>query len=106
MTDLKRFLAWFDGYSENIEGAPSEKQWARIKEEIGKISEGAATAMPYKDPSPALNRLATDVAAAAPAGPVPPPPASPDLLKQLADLKAKGRAAAAVPGGQAMSAGV
>lgn len=34
MSDLRDFLNWFDGFSENIEAAPSEKQWAKIKDRI------------------------------------------------------------------------
>ena len=36
MTSLPEFFAWLDGYCENIERAPSEKQWKRV---IGKINE-------------------------------------------------------------------
>ncbi len=34
---LTEFKAWFDGYTENLEGAPNGKQWKRIKEQVGKI---------------------------------------------------------------------
>ena len=35
----REFKAWFKGFTEAIDGVPSEKQWARIQEQIGKISE-------------------------------------------------------------------
>lgn len=91
MTDaLADFLSWFDGFSENIETAPNEKQWARVKERIAKIRTGAVG-------SPQVT---------APAGvPNPPPAADPALLDKLAKMKQQGKTAAA-PGGQAMSAGV
>jgi hypothetical protein len=31
---LRDFLNWFEGISENIEAAPTEKQWGRIKEKL------------------------------------------------------------------------
>lgn len=31
------FKAWFDGFSESIDGAPSEKQWARMKARVAEI---------------------------------------------------------------------
>ena len=34
---LQEFKAWFEGYTEAMKGAPSEKQWARIKEQVKKI---------------------------------------------------------------------
>lgn len=39
---MSRFLAWFEGFAENIEKQPSVKQWARIREEIGKLHETTA----------------------------------------------------------------
>lgn len=36
MTPLE-FKAWFEGYTENIKGAPTQKQWARIQERVGQI---------------------------------------------------------------------
>jgi hypothetical protein len=88
LRDFHEFLLWFDGYCENIEAAPTDKQWARIKAAVDSIREPAAAQPP------------------APTGiPNPPPAADPGMLKRLADLKAAGKSAAA-PGGQAMSAGV
>lgn len=31
------FKAWFEGFSENIKGAPTQKQWARIQERVSQI---------------------------------------------------------------------
>lgn len=33
------FKAWFDGFSENIHGVPSKKQWERIIERVNEINE-------------------------------------------------------------------
>lgn len=32
--NLSEFKAWFEGFTEGLEAAPSEKQWDRIKEKI------------------------------------------------------------------------
>lgn len=42
------FKAWFDGFCEGIEGAPSKAQFERIKEQVEKI---AAVRVEYQ-PSP------------------------------------------------------
>lgn len=34
---LGDFLNWFEGFSENIEGAPNPKQWQRIVEKLGAL---------------------------------------------------------------------
>jgi hypothetical protein len=34
---VNAFLDWFDGWSENIEGQPSAKQWDRLKSRIMEI---------------------------------------------------------------------
>lgn len=34
MSDLRDFLCWFDGFSENIEKTPTARQWAKIKERV------------------------------------------------------------------------
>jgi len=31
------FKAWFDGFTEALEGVPSEKQWERIKARVAEI---------------------------------------------------------------------
>lgn len=38
MSNLQRFLDWFEGYDENIEGAPTPKQWERIRLKIADLS--------------------------------------------------------------------
>lgn len=43
---LAEFKAWFEGFTEAIEGAPTEKQWARIKEQIEKIAPPAPVFIP------------------------------------------------------------
>lgn len=39
------FKAWFEGYTESIEDAPSEKQWKRIKARVKEI-DGHAVSYP------------------------------------------------------------
>ena len=34
---LQEFKAWFEGFSENIDGAPTDKQWKKIKAKVGEI---------------------------------------------------------------------
>ena len=36
----KEFKAWFDGFTEEISGLPSEKQWDRIKARVAEIDGG------------------------------------------------------------------
>ena len=38
------FKAWFEGFSEGIEGRPTEKQWTKVKERVAQIT---PTATPY-----------------------------------------------------------
>ena len=35
--NLQEFKAWFEGFTENLDGTPTAKQWKRIQEKIGKI---------------------------------------------------------------------
>jgi hypothetical protein len=35
--NLNEFKAWFDGFTESLDGAPTEKQWARVKERVAEI---------------------------------------------------------------------
>lgn len=37
--NLQEFKAWFEGFTENLDGPPSERQWKRIVEKIGKIAD-------------------------------------------------------------------
>lgn len=36
---LSEFKAWFEGFTENIDGIPSKKQWARIRKRVNEISD-------------------------------------------------------------------
>ncbi len=42
---LAEFKAWFEGFTETLEGAPSEKQWERIKARVAEI-DGTVTTYP------------------------------------------------------------
>ena len=63
MSDLRDFLAWFDGFCENIKARPSAEQWAKVVERIRKIQVPAApvaaprlaTANPEPKPRPAIS---------------------------------------------------
>lgn len=35
---LPEFKAWFEGFTETMEGPPNEKQWARIQERIAEVA--------------------------------------------------------------------
>lgn len=39
MTTLAHFLSWFEGFSENVDIAPTAAQWERIKAKIADITE-------------------------------------------------------------------
>ena len=36
--NLSEFSAWFEGFTENIDGTPNKKQWARIKKRVDEIT--------------------------------------------------------------------
>lgn len=40
---LQEFKAWFEGFTENMKGVPTQKQWARIQERVGQIDGIALT---------------------------------------------------------------
>lgn len=42
---LSEFKAWFEGFTEDMDTAPSEKQWDRIKTRVGEIT-GHAVSYP------------------------------------------------------------
>lgn len=44
--NLPEFKAWFEGFSEFLEGPPNEKQWARVKEHIAELTGGEPAAAP------------------------------------------------------------
>ena len=45
------FKAWMDGYSEQIKGVPSQKQWKRIQEKLDEIYD-CQDHYPYMRPFP------------------------------------------------------
>ena len=40
---LAEFKAWFEGFTESMEGQPTAKQWKRIKERVAQIDGVAVT---------------------------------------------------------------
>jgi len=36
--NTQEFKAWFEGFTENVKGSPTEKQWKRIQERVGEIT--------------------------------------------------------------------
>lgn len=46
---LSEFKAWFDGFTEDMPGAPTKKQWERIKSRVGEITGHAVTYPVYID---------------------------------------------------------
>lgn len=46
---LAEFKAWFEGFSETMEGAPSEKQWERIKARVAEINGSVVTERVFVD---------------------------------------------------------
>jgi hypothetical protein len=46
---LSEFKAWFEGFTESIDDAPTVKQWARIKKRVGEIDGRAVTERVYVD---------------------------------------------------------
>lgn len=45
----REFKAWFEGYSEGIEDAPSERQWKRIKARVAEIDGVTTTTTIFRD---------------------------------------------------------
>ena len=43
------FKAWFDGFVEGMDGKPTEKQWARVKERVAEIDGQTTTQTHYVD---------------------------------------------------------
>jgi len=43
------FKAWFDGFTEAMEGQPTEKQWDKIKERVSQIDGKPVTERIYLD---------------------------------------------------------
>lgn len=36
--NLSEFRAWFEGFTENLDGTPNDKQWKRIKKRVSEIT--------------------------------------------------------------------
>jgi hypothetical protein len=47
--NLSEFKAWFEGFTESMKSAPSEKQWARIKARVSEIDGTEITKHVYVD---------------------------------------------------------
>lgn len=45
----KEFKAWFDGFTEAMDGTPTVKQWARIKERVAEIDGRETTIEFYRN---------------------------------------------------------
>lgn len=45
----QEFKAWFDGFTEALEGTPSDKQWDRIKARVAEIDNTPVTYHRYVD---------------------------------------------------------
>ena len=45
----QEFKAWFDGFTENCDGPPNEKQWDRIKARVAEINGVSITYPVYVD---------------------------------------------------------
>lgn len=50
----EEFKAWFEGYTESIGGVPNELQWARIKEQVGRLAPQAPAPNRYLQNNPLL----------------------------------------------------
>lgn len=67
---LSEFKAWFDGFTEDMDGAPTEKQWERIKGRVGEITGQSVTYPVFVDryirsyPYPWYNGVLPQTAAA------------------------------------------
>lgn len=48
--DVKEFKAWFDGFCESIDGAPTPEQFAKIKAKIQGLEMGSK--INYREPTP------------------------------------------------------
>lgn len=46
---LAEFKAWFEGFTEDMDGAPSKKQWERIKARVSEIDGVAVTRTVFVD---------------------------------------------------------
>ena len=44
--NTQEFKAWFEGFTESMNGPPTKKAWARIKERVAEIQPGVSTTYP------------------------------------------------------------
>src|SRR5258708_37815493 len=44
--NVSEFKAWFEGFTENMDGPPGEKAWKRILAKIGEITDAPPTTYP------------------------------------------------------------
>jgi len=44
---LSEFKAWFEGFTENMEGPPNKKQWARIQKRVEQITANPVSVTHY-----------------------------------------------------------
>jgi hypothetical protein len=49
------FKAWFDGFTEAMDGPPNAEQWTRIKARIGEIKQAAPTPVATPNWAPRWN---------------------------------------------------
>lgn len=78
MSTFHDFLVWFDGWAENIDGTPTEKQWTRLKAKVAEVR--SATPQPAAVIVHERNGVQT-------AGPL--PPAEPRKPTNLREWKAE-----------------
>ena len=46
---LSEFKAWFEGFTDGMDGPPGERQWAKIKERVSEITGNPVTHLYYHD---------------------------------------------------------
>lgn len=46
---LSEFKAWFEGFTEDMDGPPNERQWKRVKERVKEITGVALTERVFVD---------------------------------------------------------
>jgi hypothetical protein len=54
---LSEFKAWLEGFTEVIDGPPSQEQWDRIKEKVASIVDPLISTYPYYIPYPVYPNL-------------------------------------------------
>jgi len=69
MNDLRDFLNWFEGFSENIEKCPNEKQWGKIRERITALRTAPQDTTVFPAGLTYMPRVSSDGAGTKPAEP-------------------------------------